>query len=105
MQSKFTATEGQTTFNLAINLYTDLDNIINLLHLSSIGSINENNLNQKVVNYDTDLISDNIMYKHIFSKKKRFNTGLTITSEVDRLLLGTNSGYFIITNPGYKILI
>ncbi len=79
MTATYVCSSGQTVFDVAINIYTDLDNVINLLQSSDIDNINESNLNQKQVNYSTDLISDFIVYKYIFSKKKRFNTGKVLT--------------------------
>lgn len=105
MINTFKASEGQTVFDLAINLYTDLDNVINLLQLSNIDNVNESNLNQKVVIYDSRLISDNILYRDIFGKRRRFTTGKIITSITERRLLGTHTGSYIVTNLGYKILV
>ena len=104
----FTATEGQTVFDLGINLYTDLDNVINLLQSSNIDNVNESDLNQKVLNYDTDLISDFIVYKYIFSKRKRFNTGVVfreiVLENTYQIWKDVNGVYWLVTIDSNNIV-
>lgn len=105
MKTIYTCSSGQTVYDVAINIDTNLNGIIKLLQSSNIDSINDSDLNQKVVNYDTDLVADKILYSHIFGKRKRFNTGKDIYSLIAIYLLGTELNDYLTTEDGYKLQI
>jgi len=98
----FKALEGQTVFDISINTYFDLNNIINLLDGSEITSVNDTFNNKKTVNYSRELIADAIAYNKIFTGAINFSTWRN--TKTNNFLLQEN-GFYLLQENGYKIIL
>lgn len=80
--------ENQSVFDASIMTYGNLENIYKLLQDSGIDSINETDLAQRTLTYDSDLIDDNALYNAIKSKGFSYATAIGRSGGIPTLIIG-----------------
>ncbi len=98
-----TAYNNQSIYDLSLNAYAGVDNIIKLVKDNGIDSIDEDSFNHKSFSYDINFIQDTGFYNQTTKKRKIIATGFIPDLQVK--VLGTENGNYIITENGFYILI
>jgi hypothetical protein len=73
--------ENQSVFDACLMTYGNLEHAYKLLQDSGIDSINETDLAQRTLTYDSILIDDNALYNSIKSGGFAFATGIEVVND------------------------